>query len=117
MYSALKACSCRPSSMARATASRAVHLGQREDLAQVHAGVHALGLEALALAEMHGRQAVARAIDDGLQLQAFSAEYIAHILAARQRIGPEPSALQLTRASDLLELEIPAPDLSIYDRE
>ena len=31
------------------------------------------------------REAVARAIDDGLELQAFSAEYIANILAARRR--------------------------------
>jgi hypothetical protein len=36
---------------------------------------------------------VARAMDDGLELAAFSAEYIAHILAARQRIGAEPAAL------------------------
>ena len=50
-------------------------------------------------------------------LQAFSAEYIAHILAARRRIGAEPAALQLTRSADLLELEIPEPDLSIYDRD
>ncbi len=71
----------------------------------------------VALAEMHGREAVARAIDDGLDLQAFSAEYIAHILAARRRIGTEPLALQLTRSADLLELEIPEPDLSIYDRD
>jgi transposase len=69
----------------------------------------------LALAELHGKEAVARALDDGLELQAFSAEYIANILAARQRIGPEPAALQLTRRADLLELELPEPDLSIYD--
>ena len=71
----------------------------------------------LALAEIHGREAVARALDDGLDLQAFSAEYIAHILASRQRIGPEPGALQLTRSADLLELEIPEPDLSLYDHD
>ena len=70
----------------------------------------------LALTEMHGREAVARAMDDGLDLKAFSTEYIAHILAARQRIRPVPGALQLTRAKDLLELEMPEPDLSIYDR-
>jgi hypothetical protein len=69
----------------------------------------------LALAEIHGKEAVARALDDGLELQAFSAEYIANILAARWRIGPEPAALQLTRRADLLELELPEPDLSIYD--
>ena len=70
----------------------------------------------VALLEMHGQDAVALALDDGLELQAFSAEYIAHILAARRRIGQEPGALQLTRGSDLLDLELPAPDLSIYDR-
>ena len=71
----------------------------------------------LALAEMHGREAVARAIDDGLELAAFSAEYIADILTARRRIGAEPAALQLIRSADLLEIEIPEPDLSIYDRD
>ena len=81
----------------------------------VNARVHLRQI--LALAEMHGREAVARAIDDGLELAAFSAEYIAHILAARRRIGAEPAALQLTRARDLLELEIPEPDLTIYDRD
>lgn len=69
----------------------------------------------LALAEMHGAEAVARALDDGLELEAFSAEYIAHLLAARRRIGAEPAALQLTRRQDLLDLELPAPDLSIYE--
>lgn len=82
---------------------------------RVNARVHLRQI--LALAELHGKEAVARALDDGLELQAFSAEYIAHILAARRRIGPEPGALQLTRSADLLELEIPQPDLSIYDRD
>lgn len=82
---------------------------------RVNARVHLRQI--LALAEMHGREAVARALDDGLELQAFSAEYIAHILAARRRIGAEPGALQLTRSADLLDLEIPEPDLSIYDRD
>ena len=81
---------------------------------RVNARVHLRKI--LALAELHGTEAVARALDDGLQLQAFSAEYIANILAARRRIGVEPAALQLTRRADLLELELPEPDLSIYDR-
>ena len=71
----------------------------------------------VALVEMHGRQAVARAMDDGLELQAFGCEYIANILGARRRIGPEPAALQLTRRADLLELEMPEPDLSIHDKK
>ena len=65
---------------------------------------------------MQGSAAVARAIDDGLELQAFSAEYIANILSARRPIGEPPAALQLTRSADLLELNLPEPDLSIYDR-
>ena len=71
----------------------------------------------VALAEIHGKEAVVRALDDGLELQAFSAEYIANILAARRRIDHEPAALQLTRRADLLDLELPEPDLSVYDRE
>lgn len=81
---------------------------------RVNARVHLRQI--LALADLHGKEAVARALHDGLELEAFSAEYIAHILAARQRIGCEPAALQLTRSADLLELELPEPDLSIYDR-
>lgn len=71
----------------------------------------------LALAEIHGKDAVARALDDGLALEAFSAEYIANILTARRHTDREPGALQLTRRADLLELELPEPDLTIYDRE
>ncbi len=82
---------------------------------RVNARVHLRKI--LALAELHGKEAVVRALDDGLELQAFSAEYIANILAARRRIDPEPAALQLTRRADLLELELPEPDLSIYDRD
>jgi transposase len=82
---------------------------------RVNARVHLRKI--LALAEIHGKESVARALDDGLELQAFSAEYIANILAARRRICQEPAALQLTRRADLLELELPEPDLSIYDRD
>ena len=82
---------------------------------RVNARVHLRKI--LALAELHGKEAVARALEDGIDLQAFSAEYIAHILAARRRIGQEPAALQLTRRADLLDLELPEPDLSIYDRD
>lgn len=81
---------------------------------RVNARVHLRKI--LALAELHGKEAVARALDDGLELQAFSAEYIANILGARRRVGPEPAALSLTRRADLLELELPEPDLSVYDR-
>jgi hypothetical protein len=71
----------------------------------------------VALAEIHGAEAVARAIDDGIEFQAFSAEYVANTLEMRQRGPSEPAALQLTRRADLLELEIAPADLSLYDQE
>jgi len=69
----------------------------------------------LALAEIYSFDEVARAIADGLAYQAFSAEYIANILEARARTLPEPAPLQLTRGQDLLDIDIPAPDLNVYD--
>lgn len=89
----------------------------RESLEATRVDARAHLRRIVALVEMHGQESVARAIDDGLELKAFSAEYIAHMLAARRRIGTEPGALQLTRGADLLELELPPPDLSIYDRD
>jgi len=71
----------------------------------------------VALAEIHGEAAVARAIVDGLAFQAFSAEYVANMLEMRLRTLPEPAALQLTRRCDLLDLELPEPDLSLYDKD
>ena len=52
---------------------------------------------------------------DGLAFEAFSAEYIANILEARARTLPEPGPLQLTRGIDLLDIDIPPPDLTVYD--
>lgn len=98
-----------------AISPRAQAYGDGLEAKRVHARGHIRKI--VALAEIHGRDAVARAIDDGLEMQAFSAEYIANILAARRRSGPEPAALQLTRRADLLELDMPEPDLSIYDRQ
>lgn len=69
----------------------------------------------VALCEIYGEQAVGRAIEDALEYQAFSSEYIANILEQRARRLPEPGALHLTRREDLLELELPEPDVSIYD--
>jgi transposase len=70
----------------------------------------------VALAEIHGDRAVERALVDGLKFQAFSAEYVANILEMRLRELPEPAALQLTRHSDLLDMDLPEPDLSRYDK-
>jgi hypothetical protein len=55
------------------------------------------------------------AISDGLAYLAFSAEYIANILETRARSLPEPGPLQLIRRHDLLDIDIPSPDLNVYD--
>jgi transposase len=69
----------------------------------------------VALSEVYGSDAVAEAMTDAFQFQAFSSEYIANILEQRSRCVPEPGALHLTRREDLLELKVDQPDLNIYE--
>lgn len=71
----------------------------------------------VALSEIYDTDAIARAIDDALHFQAFSCEYIANLLESRDRILPQAGALHLTRRQDLLELDLPEPDLSLYDND
>jgi transposase len=68
----------------------------------------------VALSEIYGGDKTARAIQDALEFQAFSCEYIANLLEQRQRLVPEPGALHLTRREDLLDLELPEPNLGLY---
>ncbi|MCX6943542.1 MAG: IS21 family transposase [Opitutales bacterium] len=70
----------------------------------------------VALSEIYGDELVGRALEDAHELGAFSCEYIANLLEQRQRFVPEAGALHLTRPSDQLEIELPPPDLSPYDR-
>ncbi|NTV33528.1 MAG: IS21 family transposase [Deltaproteobacteria bacterium] len=69
----------------------------------------------MALTEIHGEEAVACAISDAMNLHAVGSDYIANILESRARKLPEPGALHLTRRTDLLDLSVEAPDLSIYE--
>lgn len=69
----------------------------------------------VALSEIYGREKTARAIEDALEFQAFSCEYVANLLEQWERFLPEPGALTLTRRQDLLDLELPEPDLGLYD--
>jgi hypothetical protein len=71
----------------------------------------------VALSEIYGTEKVQRALEDALAYHAFSCEYIANLLEQRERPAREPGALHLTRQQDLLELDLPAPDLSLYDAE
>jgi len=68
----------------------------------------------VALSDIYGQEAVARALSDALHYEAFASDYIANLLEQRARFTPEASALHLTRREDLLELQLQAPDLSIY---
>jgi transposase len=68
----------------------------------------------VALAEIHGDDAVTRAITDALAYDAFSSEYIAHIISSRARQLPEPGPLILMRQQDVLSLDLPPADLSVY---
>ncbi len=69
----------------------------------------------VALADVYGTEKVARALADALCFHAFSSDYIANTLEQRERPLPEPGPLHLARKQDLLELELPDPDLSVYD--
>ncbi|NIR29013.1 MAG: IS21 family transposase [Gammaproteobacteria bacterium] len=71
----------------------------------------------VALSEIYGIEALARALEDACHFQAFSSEYIANLLESRARAQPQASPLHLTRHRDLLELELPEPDLSLYDAD
>ena len=70
----------------------------------------------VALGEIYGTEALARALEDAFTYQAFSCEYVANILEQRVRQLPQAGALHLTRRQDLLDLDLPPADLSIYDR-
>jgi hypothetical protein len=69
----------------------------------------------VALSEIYGVEKTVRAIQDALEFHAFSSEYIANLLEQYERRLPEPGALMLTRRQDLLDLELPEPDLGLYD--
>lgn len=72
-------------------------------------------IKIVGLSEIYGTDAVARAIEDACEIQAFSSEYIANILEQRKRLLPEPGTLFLTRRQDLLDLDIPEPDITLYN--
>lgn len=69
----------------------------------------------VALTEIYGTEKVALAIQDAIQSQAYSSQYIENILEQRARHNPTPGPLHLTRRADLLDLELPAADLTPYD--
>lgn len=68
----------------------------------------------VALSEIYPREQIALAIEDAIKFDAFSSEYITNILEQRLRPAKEPGVLHVTRSSDLLNLTIDPPNLSVY---
>jgi hypothetical protein len=68
----------------------------------------------VALSQLYGPDKVARALDDALTSEAYGCEYIANLLEQRERPPAMPAPLHLTRRQDLLELDLPAADLNLY---
>ena len=69
----------------------------------------------VALTDIYGAEKVALALEDAVVSQAFSSEYIENILQQRERHTPQPGPLHLTRRADLLDIELPFADLTLYD--
>ena len=69
----------------------------------------------VALTEIYPLEQVQRALEDTLELGVFSSEYWVNLLEQRQRFRPEPGALHLTRREDLLDIQLPAPNLHVYE--
>jgi transposase len=71
-----------------------------------------------AQADSFGRDAVARALADALDQQAYASDYIHNLLHMRQRLDRQaPSPLHIVRHADLLELTLDQPNLDAYDRQ
>ena len=68
----------------------------------------------VALIEIYGKEATARALEDALHYQAFSSEYITNLLEQQKNTLSEPATLHLTRREDLLNITLKEADLSPY---
>jgi len=68
----------------------------------------------LALSESYGKDKTAIAIEDALELGAFSSEYIANLLEQRQRFVAVASPLHLMRNKDCLDLDFEPVDMELY---
>ena len=66
------------------------------------------------LEQIYGAENLARAMMDAGEHNAYSADHIENLLKARSRPMETPGTLHVTRSSDLLDLDIPNPDLNIY---
>ena len=65
----------------------------------------------------HHSEQVALALEDAIACHAYSSVYIENILQQRARPALQPGPLHLTRRADLLDLELPDADLTLYGHE
>ena len=70
----------------------------------------------VALLDIYPEEDVVRALRDTVELGAYNSQYIQNLLEQRSRKLPQAGPLHLTRNQDLLELDLPEPDLGIYDQ-
>ena len=66
------------------------------------------------LIDIHGRDAVAQALEEAVELGAYGSDYLNNILAHRRTLSPLIGQLHLTRGAELLQLEVQQPDCSRY---
>jgi transposase len=78
--------------------------------------LHALGQvrRILLLAQIHGRELVAAALEEAIELGAYGSDYLRNILEHRQALLPLLGQLHLTRGAELLDLELPPADCSRF---
>ena len=79
---------------------------------RVHAGTHVRKI--VALCDVYGPEEVVRALRDTHELGAHSSEYVANLLEQRRKFQEPPGPLHLTRGQDLLQIDLPEPDLDLY---
>ena len=70
-----------------------------------------------ALTQVYSEQEISQALEDSLQFQACSAEYIRNILEQKQRLLPEPGPLHISHKTDLLQIETSIPDFTVYEEK
>lgn len=69
----------------------------------------------MALSEIYPPEQLVQALEDAMALSCYRAEYVANILAMRRTMLPEPGALHLTHHAEMLDVELPEPDMTDFD--
>jgi hypothetical protein len=79
--------------------------------------LHAMGhvRRILLLAQSYGRETLAAALEDALDLCAFGSDYLHNLLQHRQALAPLLGELHLTHGAELLGIELPDADCSRFE--